>query len=169
MPALPTSRLHLRSARPGDAAALHDIFRRPEAMRYWSSPPHRDMAQTREWLGKMMAIAPGDGEDFVVEDAGRVIGKAGIYRFPEIGFILHPDCWGQGLAREAVSAVIARTFTVHALPRIIADVDPRNAASLGLLASLGFREFARRKRSWLVGDEWCDSIDLELFAADWNR
>jgi RimJ/RimL family protein N-acetyltransferase len=50
---------------------------------------------------------------------------------------------------------------------VVADVDPRNAGSLGLLARLGFREAGRRKGSWLIGDELCDSVDLVLDAADW--
>ncbi len=33
----------------------------------------------------------GEGEDFVVEHDDRVIGKAGLYHLPEVGFILHPD------------------------------------------------------------------------------
>jgi ribosomal-protein-alanine N-acetyltransferase len=43
-----------------------------------------------------------------------------------------------------------------------ADVDPHNEGSLKLLASLGFREIGRREKTWLIGDRWCDSIDLQL-------
>jgi len=157
-----TQRLLLRPARPDDASPLHTIFRNPETMRYWSRPPHADLAETEEWLLATLAIAHHEGEDFIVELDGTIIGKAGLYRFPEIGFIFAPEFWGQGFAREALTAVIARAFTVHGLARIIADVDPRNAASLALLGWLGFRQTGRRERSWLIGGEWCDSIDLEL-------
>jgi RimJ/RimL family protein N-acetyltransferase len=95
-----------------------------------------------------------------------LIGKAGLYRFPDIGYLLDPACQGRGLMREALTAVIARAFAVHALPRIQADVDPRNAASLRLLARLGFRETHRQARTWLVGEQWCDSVYLVLDAAD---
>ena len=84
--------------------------------------------------------------------------------FPEIGFILHPDFWGRGFAREALEVVLARGFAVHALDHVIADVDPRNAASLGLLARLGFHETARAQRTWQVDGEWCDSVYLKLDA-----
>lgn len=167
MTILHTARLRLRPARADDAAALHAIFAAPEAMRYWSTPPHRDMAQTRDWLAGMIATPPGEGEDFVIELGGTVIGKAGCFRYPEIGYILAPWHWGNGLAHEALTAVIARTFATTALDRLTADVDPRNSASLRLLERLGFRQTGRRERSWLVGDEWCDSIDLALGRADW--
>ncbi|MES2497640.1 MAG: GNAT family protein [Pseudomonadota bacterium] len=115
-----------------------------------------------------MAIPPGEGEDFVIEQDGRVIGKAGLYRFPEIGFILRPDRWGQGLAREALEPVIERAFDVHGLPRIEADVDPRNAGSLALLERLGFTRTGFAERTWHIGEEWCDSIYLALDRARWE-
>ena len=30
--------------------------------------------------------------------------RPGLWRFPEIGFILHPDYWGRGFAREALAS-----------------------------------------------------------------
>lgn len=163
-----TERLTLRPARPTDLAALHAVFREPRAMTYWSEPPHETIERTRVWLDEMIAIPPDEGEDFVVELDGVAIGKAGLHRFPIIGFILAPDHWGRGLAAEALRAVLARAFEVHGLPAIDADVDPHNAACLRLLGRLGFVEIGRRERTWLVGDQWCDSVDLRLDAASWR-
>lgn len=162
MDSLRTDRLILRPARTDDANELHAIFGQPEAMRYWSTLPHTSLQQTVAWLDSMIAIPAAEGEDFIVEYGGRVIGKAGFYRFPEIGFILSSDYWGKGLASEALAAVIARAFAVHKLPRIIADVDPRNAASLALLTKLGFVQTGYRERTFNLAGEWCDSVDLAL-------
>ena len=109
----------------------------------------------------MIGAPPALADDYVVEHQGRVIGKAGCWRLPEIGFIFHPSCWGQGFAYEALTAVIARLFASHPIPAIRADVDPRNAASLKLLGRLGFCETSRASRTWKIGDEWCDSVYLE--------
>lgn len=168
MAELRTERLLLRPARADDLDALHAIMRQPRAMAYWSTPPHDTLEQTADFLDGMMTIPPGEGEDFAIEHEGRLIGKAGLYRFPDVGYLLDPACWGRGLMREALTAVIARAFAVHALPRIQADVDPRNAASLALLARLGFRETHRQARTWLVGEQWCDSVYLVLDQADWS-
>lgn len=165
---LRTERLLLRPARTDDLEALHAIMRQPRAMAYWSTPPHDSVEQTADFLEGMMTIPPREGEDFVIECEGQMIGKAGLYRFPDIGYILDPAFWGRGLAREALAALIVRAFSVHRLPRIQADVDPRNAASLRLLARLGFRETHRQTRTWLVGEEWCDSVYLVLDEADWS-
>ena len=110
----------------------------------------------------MIGAAPEASDDFIVECDGRVIGKAGCWRLPEIGYILHPDYWGQGLATEALTAVIGHVFAGRDVDAITADVDPRNEASLKLLARLGFVETHRAQRTWLVGEEWCDSVYLAL-------
>ncbi|WP_334160914.1 GNAT family N-acetyltransferase [Phenylobacterium sp.] len=156
---LRTPRLRLRRARPDDLEPMHAVLSHPVAMRYWSTTPHEDLAQTEAWLADMIAT---DGEDFVIEREGRVIGKAGCYSLPEVGYILHPDAWGQGFASEALGAATAHVFAARAVDRLTADVDPRNAASLALLKKLGFAETGRAARTWLIGGEWCDSVYLAL-------
>jgi RimJ/RimL family protein N-acetyltransferase len=157
-----TPRLKLRRARPEDLAAMHAILGDPRAMRYWSSLPHTDLAETQRFLDATINAPPDESDDYFIELRGQVIGKAGCWRLPEIGYILHPDHWGQGLAREAVEALIPCMFARHPIPAITADVDPRNAASLALLARLGFVETGRAERTCQVGDAWCDSVYLAL-------
>jgi RimJ/RimL family protein N-acetyltransferase len=157
-----TERLLLRPVTFDDVEALHCIFADERAMAHWSTPPHKEIAETRSWVASMIDIDPSEGEDFVIELDGRPIGKAGLYRFPEIGFILHPNEWGRGYAREALQVVLERAFEVHRLPCVEADVDPRNAASLRLLTGLGFREVRRACRTWNVGGKWCDSVYLQI-------
>lgn len=144
-----------------DLEAFHAILSEARAMRYWSTLPHEHLDQTRAWLQAMIDVPVDEGEDWVIDLGGRAIGKVGLWRFPEIGFILHPDHWGQGYAREVLAPVIERAFAVHGLPAVTADVDPRNAASLKLLEALGFVETGRGERTLKLGDEWCDSVYLE--------
>jgi ribosomal-protein-alanine N-acetyltransferase len=157
-----TRRLVLRPAEWGDLAAMHAVLSHPAATRYWSTPPHRTLEETEAWLGSMIA---GSGDDFVIVLGTQVIGKAGFFQDPEIGYILHPQFTGQGYGIEAVSAVVDRALYVRGLPRIIADVDPRNVASLKLLGRLGFVETGRKRGTWQIGDELCDSVYLEKTAA----
>jgi RimJ/RimL family protein N-acetyltransferase len=157
-----TERLVLRRARAEDLEAMHAVLSHPVGMRYWSSLPHATLEETREWLANMMAAGPPVSDDWVIEHEGRVIGKAGCYRLPEIGYILHPDCWGRGLAFEAVRAVIGRIFEGDGVAALRADIDPRNAASIRLLERLGFRRVGEAKRTWHIGEEYCDSVYYEL-------
>lgn len=167
MTVLVTERLRLRPARPDDLPAFHAILSDVEATRYWSTPPHREVEQTRMWLDGMMSIRADEGVDFVVEFEGRAVGKAGFYRWPEVGFILAPKVWGQGLAREAMTAVLDHGFGVGGLDHAIADVDPRNARSLALLQRLGFVRTGYRERTYRLEDGWADSVDLALERTAW--
>ncbi|MCF8516385.1 MAG: GNAT family N-acetyltransferase [Rhodobacteraceae bacterium] len=155
-----TPRLILRRARMSDLENLHRVFTQALAMRYWSVPEHDHIDQTKAFLEGM--IRSENADDFVIEHQGRVVGKAGEWNLPEIGYILHPDLWGQGLGYEAVSAVIAHLFATHPVTELTAEVDPRNLASRSLLAKLGFHETGRAERTLKWREEWCDSIYLSL-------
>jgi len=164
-----TPRLQLRRARMEDLAAIHAVLSNARAMLYWSTLPHATLDQSRAWLASMIDVAPHENADFVIERDGVVIGKAGCWRMPEIGFILHPDHWGQGFAQEAVAAVVDYAFAHFDIPAITADVDPRNTTSLALLAKLGFHETHRAARTFEVGGIWCDSIYLARPRSDPNH
>ncbi len=74
----------------------------------------------------------------------------------ELGVVIHPDHWGQGLAGEAGLAVAADCFERVGLERIYAGVDPENAKSLRVVAKApGFRK---------VDDELYE-LTAEAFAA----
>ena len=73
---------------------------------------------------------------------------------------------GRGYAFEATQAVLARAFGVRGLSVVTADVDPRNEASLKLLARLGFAETGRKAGTFQIGDELCDSVYLALTAGN---
>ncbi len=157
-----TARLTLRKARIDDLEALHDVMRRPEVMRYWSRPEHDSPEETAAFLTAMIESSRGVSDDFIIEHDGHAIGKAGAWRLPEVGFLLHPDFWGKGFAHEAMTAVIEHLFIWHDIDHLTAEADPRNAASLGLLTRLGFQETHRASRTMQWRDEWCDSVYLRL-------
>lgn len=159
---LRTARLILRRPRMDDLEAFYGIMSNPHAMRYWSTLPHASIEFTRPWLEQMIARSATDGEDFVIEFEGRVIGDVGAGRLPEFGFMLHPDFWGRGIATEAAAAFIDYVFDARQIEGLTADVDPRNAASLRVLKKLGFEITGTAKNTFLLGAEWCDSVYLSL-------
>lgn len=156
-----TQRLVLRRARPDDVSAMHRIMSDPVAMRYWSTPPHTQLVQTEEWIAGLAAADLAISDDFIVTLNGQLIGKLGAWKLPEVGFLIDRAHWGQGYAREALTAFIARRRALGST-ELKADVDPRNAASLKLLERCGFVETHRATGTWQVGDELCDSVFLRL-------
>jgi len=154
-------RLLLRPARLDDLAPLHAMMSDADTMRYWSTPPHADLETTRAWLDSMIAAPAEISDDFIVEKDGEAIGKLGAWRLPEVGYLIGRPHWGRGYAAEAMAAFVAHAFA-HRTDHLTADVDPRNTASLALLARAGFRETGRAERTWCVGGLWCDSVYLRL-------
>jgi len=152
----------MRRFRREDADAFHRILSDAGAMRYWSTPPHREMSETEDWIARTIAaVEAGQADDFVALYEGRIVGKVGLWHANELGMIFAPEVWGRGLGKEAVGAVIARAFA-RGLATIKADVDPRNTRSLVLLRGLGFIQTGSAERTLKVGEEWVDSVYLEL-------
>ena len=163
-----TPRLKLRHARPDDLAAMHAVLSDPRAMTWWSTPPHQTLDQTRTWLDSMIAGNAEGSDDFVIEREGQVIGKAGFFMAPELGYILHPNHWGQGLASEAVGAAVDHVFATRDHDALEADVDPANQASIRLLERLGFVRTGSAERTLNIGGEWKDSLYYGLTRAAWD-
>lgn len=161
-PTLRTPRLLLRRFRLDDAPAFHAAMSDPEVMRFWSTAPHVDLAETEGWIAKTIAATEaGDADEFIVEHQSAVIGKVGLWRDDEVGFLMMREAWGHGFAAEAARALIARGFA-SGLQRITAEAHPDNERSLGLLSRLGFRRTGYAERTFCVDGVWSDSVYLEL-------
>ena len=150
-----TARLKLRRPRESDVHAMNAILADPRAMRFWSTPPHRSLEETRVWLQRIID-APAEDDEFIFDLGGRVIGEAGVH-LGEFGVLLHPDFWGRGLGYEASSAIIRHTFATRPLDRLTADVDPNNEGSIALLTKLGFRKTGEAERTFCIDGQWVDS------------
>lgn len=162
MTTIQTERLLLRPMRPDDLEDLFAVFGNADAMRYWSTPPHPDRTHTADLIQATVDADPATTAEFAIEWQGKVIGKAALWQMPEIGYIIHPDYWRRGFAREALIALIAYGFEKRMMDKITADVDPDNLASVRLLQDLGFAETGRAEKTLRIGDAWFDSIYFAL-------
>ncbi len=169
MTQLRTERLLLRPMRIEDGEDLFAVFGNAQAMRYWSTLPHVTLSDTAALIRETIGADPETSAEFAIEFEGRVIGKAGFWQMPEIGYLLHPDYWRRGFATEALRALIDYGFKGRRLERITADVDPNNIASIAMLEKLGFVETGREKNTLEIGGKWFDSIYLELHRDKWAR
>lgn len=144
-----TERLILRHVQLSDAQAMYRVFGDAEVMRYGDGV--QTEAWVRDWLRKCLEHdypTWGFGPWAVVEKASRdVIGYCGLFHFPdvggqpevEIGYRLARAFWGRGYATEAVLTVRDYGFNTLGLPRLIAMIDPQNAASIRVAEKAGMR------------------------------
>jgi RimJ/RimL family protein N-acetyltransferase len=143
-----TQRLVIRPWRPDEAERFYDMHRRMEVARWIGGAPmaaRRDAAGRIEQYAAWLADDPRFGAWAVVErssgiPAGTVLLKAlpdGAGEI-EIGWHLHPDSWGRGLASEAAGALLARGFT-DGLDEIWAVTLVDNQRSIGVCRKIGMR------------------------------
>jgi len=96
-----------------------------------------------------------------------LLGAAGMndvcarHRRAELGYWLRPEHWGQGVARECVTALLRHAYQAMHLYRVGAEVDVGNARSIRLLKRLGF-QFEGIRRAYELKDDL--HLDLMLFA-----
>ncbi|MBT1062306.1 GNAT family N-acetyltransferase [Bowmanella sp. Y26] len=147
MQSLYTERLLLRPLTLEDAAALHRLNSDERVMRYIGPLQHsvEDTAYYLQTSPLRDYQRCGYGRHAVIhKGSGEFIGFCGLkyltdMQETDIGYRLHPDYWGQGLALEAAQA--AMQFGQHqlGLKRIIGLAMPDNQSSIRLLQKLGMR------------------------------
>lgn len=174
-PELSSLRLRLRESREDDAPALFAIHSDPQVMRYWSCPAWTRPAQAEQKLAEIRRQRRElDILVWAIADARSdlLIGSSAVFAMnleqgrAEIGYSLHRDWQGRGLASEALRMILRHLFDGMGLRRIEADIDPRNLASCRLVERLGFvREGTLRER-WQVNGECADSALYGLLRRD---
>jgi RimJ/RimL family protein N-acetyltransferase len=113
---------------------------------------HGDGVQTREWIHEWLrnAMEQYDQRGFgpyavLQQDNKAFLGYCGLFYFPnvngkpevEIGYRFARFAWGKGYATEAAIAVRDFAFSDLKLTRLIAIIDPSNAASIRVAEKLG--------------------------------
>jgi RimJ/RimL family protein N-acetyltransferase len=88
----------------------------------------------------------------------------------EIGYVVHPDHVGRGIATEAAAPMLRFAFDpVHGLGlhRVTARIDQRNPASAAVLRKLGMRQEAVLvENEWFKG-EWSTEVDFAILDREW--
>jgi len=174
-----TARLVLRAYQPDDLEALHAMFGREDVTRYLPWPP-MDLEAARAKLDQRLRQTriDVDGDALVLaalETAtGRHIGEFMLRltnaesRQGEVGWSLHPDAHGRGLATEGARAMLRVGFEDLGLHRITAGADPRNTGSLGVMDRLGMRREANFVESWFLKGEWVGEVVAAILETEWR-
>lgn len=177
---LRTERLILRLFTSGDLEAVYDMQSRPEVARYlyWSPRDRNGAAESlREKLKCTSIEVEGDVLNLAVARArgGPVIGDmmlhyvSASHRQAEVGYILHPDAQGEGLATEATRAIVDLAFRELGVHRVFGQIDARNTASARVLERVGMRREAHLAENEWVKGEWTDGVIYAVLADEWAR
>ncbi len=174
--ALETERLRIRRLRNDDLEPLVAYRNLPEVawMQLWQD---YDSERARALINGCKVVEPFSANDsfqfaVALKDSDKLIGdlyfkldEAG--KQAEIGYTFDPKFQGQGLATEALKALMDHAFKKHDLHRIYGITDPRNLPSINLMKRVGMQQEAHlRKNLWFKSD-WADDVIFAVLEKEW--
>jgi RimJ/RimL family protein N-acetyltransferase len=142
-----TERLLLRPFSPDDLDAFVSLNADPDVMRYIGDGKPQTKEQTRTRFNAVLDHwkQHGFGLCTVIEKtSGDFVGFCGLKFLDtsdeiEVGYRLAKRFWRRGLATEAARASLEYGFETLGLKRIVAVVQPENAASCRVIEKIGLR------------------------------
>lgn len=163
MPVLETERLRLRRMLVTDSTDMFEYSSDPKVTKYLTWYPHPDADYTHDYLEYIgTKYRTGDFYDWAItlRSNGKMIGTCGFTRFnftddsAEVGYVLNPAYWGQGIAPEALSAVLKFGFDKLSLNRMEAKYIDGNDASRRVMEKVGMKYEGTLRSSMLIKGEY---------------
>lgn len=165
IPTIETDRLILRKILIDDVEDMHEYSKESSVTQYLTWSPHVDVAYTLEYVNYLQSrYRSGDFFDWgvVLKETGKMIGTCGFTRFDyannsaEIGYVLNPDYYGQGIATEASGRVIRFGFEMLDLNRIECRYIIGNDASRRVMEKNGMTFEGVRREGMLIKGTYRD-------------
>jgi RimJ/RimL family protein N-acetyltransferase len=126
-----TERLTIRPLEGDEREEMFVIWRDPANERVTAD----DDARVRWWLERVWGVwERGTGE--LVGDCSLHFDEG--FEDWELSYGFRRDRWGRGYASETTKACVSYGFETMGVDKIVADVDPANAASMRVLEKCGF-------------------------------
>lgn len=175
---LSTERLRLREMKETDWEEVHDYASLEIVCQYQPWGPNSE-EETKSFIRDVMIDTAKDPRTrylfaIVMKDDNRLIGAAefNIHDFQhnngEIGYIVHPDLWGKGIASEAAKLMIEIGFKHFQMHRIQATCDPANIASSRVLEKIGMKKEGVLRENLLIKSGWRDSAVYSVLEIEYN-
>ena len=141
---LRTAWLTLREIEEKDGDFIVRLRSDPEVYRYFVFPHRITREEHLNWY-RNHYLQDDDRIDWIAEDCdGKAVGVFGIKTgaedgSAEISYILAPEAYGKGYAREAIEAIMAFAAEEWQITRFIAEIHKDNKASIRFVEKAGFR------------------------------
>jgi RimJ/RimL family protein N-acetyltransferase len=176
VPVIEGDGFRLRPVREEDAPRIQEGTAEPEAARWLGHKPApysmddaRAYVQRRrehEATGQALTWAIADPDD------DRILGTVLWFDLVpevacELGFWLHPDVRGRGLATKASALALDTIFDTLGVKRVRATVAVENRASRAVIERLGLRFYGVERYGAQVRDDWVDMALYDVTASEW--
>ncbi len=143
---LETGRLKVRESTVEDVEAFYRIYADPSITCYMEDlfqDPDEERAYMETYIRQFYGFYGFGMWTVIYKETGQIIGRAGLsiregYDLPELGFVIDVAFQKRGLAFEVCSEILRYAKAELLFDTVQALAEPENAASLRLLARLGF-------------------------------
>lgn len=178
IPDLSTERLLLRKIRLTDAPDMFEYSKDPDVTKYLLWDPHPNVEHTRNYIDYLQdRYRDGKYYDWAVilKNSGKMIGTCGFssispeHRSAEVGYVLNPAFRGQGIAGEALSAVLDFAFRKMALNRVEAKCVEENASSERVMQKVGMTFEGIARSALLVKGEFKNIKIYSMLRSEYVR
>ena len=148
---LVTARLTLEPLTREHAPEMFTALADPAIYLYVDEAPPVSIEKLADRYSRLESRRSGDGTEYWLNWVARETATGNIAGYVQatvagsrafIAYVIAPSFQGKGFGREAAFAMIGELQYTYNVRQLRANVDLRNAASLALLRSLGFREIA---------------------------
>jgi [ribosomal protein S5]-alanine N-acetyltransferase len=173
-PTLYTARLILRPFTVADAPAVQRLAGAAAVAEMTLNIPHPyadGMAES--WIATHRdAWIAGTDVTFAITTASHELrGAVGLHITRahdrgEIGYWIGEPYWGQGVATEAVTAILAFAFDTLGLHRVQASHLPRNPASGRVMQKVGMQREGLQRGRYRKGDVYEDVVEYAVLRSD---
>src|SRR3954466_2473917 len=146
MERLETAALMLRPPVEEDAPEAHELLNDPDVKLWNPARECPDLETAAAWCRSGADWADGSHATWSAVDAatGQMLGNVSLFaidtddRVAKIGYRVHPDARGRGVARQMVDAVTRWAFESRGLMRVQLEHSVENAASCRVAVAAGF-------------------------------
>jgi ribosomal-protein-alanine N-acetyltransferase len=183
-PTLKTGRTILRLPEPEEAEQIVKYFKknREHLVPFGPAWP-ADFLTAAHWQGQLETNLREFQDDhslrlflFDRSNPETVLGVANLTnlvrnaaQFCHLGYSIDADCEGKGMMKEALQSVITYGFTAMNVHRIMANYQPENSRSGGLLRSLGFNVEGYARDYLFIDGKWRDHVLTSIVNPNWRN
>ncbi|HEY5465331.1 MAG TPA: GNAT family N-acetyltransferase [Hanamia sp.] len=171
-PELKTERLILRKINDGDTEQLFKLRADKDVMKHIGKNRMTSINEAEDLLRMVNdSLDSNSGVTWAMvlkDNPKNLIGTIGLWRLikehyrAEIGYMLLPDYWRQGLTKEAILKITKFGFNELKLHSIEGRITPLNTASAKILESAGFVREAYFREDFFFEEKFEDTAIYSL-------
>ena len=176
IPVLEGDGFRLRPVRESDAPRIHEGTAEP-ATEHWlgHKPAPYTLDDAQHYVERRRELAAtGQCVTWAIADPDddRILGTVLWFNWTpevecELGWWIHPDARGRGLATKSARLVVGHVFETLGVKRVTAYAAVDNTASRHVAEAVGFRQYGVERSGAQIRDAWVDMALYDVTASEW--